>query len=49
MKNEVRIPLTGLISAHFWISNVTCYGLFAFNGLMCERGLRFVDTGGIVN
>ena len=27
IKKEVMIPLTG------WISNVTCYGLFALNGL----------------
>jgi hypothetical protein len=33
IKKEVMIPLTGLIPPHFWISNVTCYGLFALNGL----------------
>ena len=33
INKEVMIPLTGLIPPHFWISNVTCYGLFALNGL----------------
>jgi hypothetical protein len=33
IKKEVRIPLTGLIPTHFWISNVTCYDLFALIGL----------------
>ena len=49
IKKEVRIPLTDLIRPHFWISNVTCYGLFALNGLRGERVLHFVDIGGIVN
>jgi hypothetical protein len=33
IKKEVMISLTGLIPPHFWTSNVTCYGLFALNGL----------------
>ena len=49
IKMEVRIPLSGLIPPHFVNSNVTCYGRFAVNSLRLERGLRFVDIGGIVN
>jgi hypothetical protein len=37
IKKEFLIPLTGLVSPHFWISNVTCYGLFALNGFSIQR------------